>query len=105
MGDRLEMVRRRDEQCTIGRIGDGWGVACAALFLCSLRQTRPNTLSALSWLLMWSDSQLRLSTAFDTGPFSIFESMSLTAGMMQLDRRGSASLAETSIGILYGRFL
>jgi NAD(P)-dependent dehydrogenase (short-subunit alcohol dehydrogenase family) len=35
MGDRLEMVRRRDEQCTIGRIGDAWGVAYVALFVAS----------------------------------------------------------------------
>src|SRR5215469_693387 len=30
-----EMVRRRDEQCPMGRMGDAWGVAYAALFLAS----------------------------------------------------------------------
>src|SRR5215469_9847320 len=29
------MVRRRDEQCPIGRMGDAWDVAYAALFLAS----------------------------------------------------------------------
>src|SRR5271155_6146124 len=28
-----EMVRRRDEQCPMGRMGDAWDVAYAALFL------------------------------------------------------------------------
>jgi len=27
------MVRRRDEQCPMGRMGDAWDVAYAALFL------------------------------------------------------------------------
>jgi NAD(P)-dependent dehydrogenase (short-subunit alcohol dehydrogenase family) len=30
-----EMVRRRDEQCPMGRMGDAWDVAFAALFLAS----------------------------------------------------------------------
>jgi NAD(P)-dependent dehydrogenase (short-subunit alcohol dehydrogenase family) len=30
-----EMVRRRDEQCPMGRMGDAWDVAYAALFLAS----------------------------------------------------------------------
>jgi NAD(P)-dependent dehydrogenase (short-subunit alcohol dehydrogenase family) len=30
-----EMVRRRDEQCPMGRMGDAWDVAYAALFLTS----------------------------------------------------------------------
>jgi NAD(P)-dependent dehydrogenase (short-subunit alcohol dehydrogenase family) len=30
-----EMVRRRDEQCPMGRTGDAWDVAFAALFLAS----------------------------------------------------------------------
>jgi NAD(P)-dependent dehydrogenase (short-subunit alcohol dehydrogenase family) len=29
------MVRRRDEQCPMGRMGDAWDVAYAALFLAS----------------------------------------------------------------------
>jgi hypothetical protein len=30
-----EMVRRRDAQCPMGRVGDAWDVAYAALFLAS----------------------------------------------------------------------
>ena len=30
-----EMVRRRDEQCPMGRMGNAWEVAFAALFLAS----------------------------------------------------------------------
>jgi NAD(P)-dependent dehydrogenase (short-subunit alcohol dehydrogenase family) len=30
-----EMVRRRDEQCPMGRMSDAWDVAFAALFLAS----------------------------------------------------------------------
>jgi len=30
-----EMVSRRDEQCPMGRIGDAWDLANAALFLAS----------------------------------------------------------------------
>ena len=33
-GSAEEMVRRRDEQCPMGRMG-AWDVACAALFLAS----------------------------------------------------------------------
>src|SRR5215831_16962468 len=32
-GSTEEMVRRRDEQCPMGRMGDAWNVAYAALFL------------------------------------------------------------------------
>jgi NAD(P)-dependent dehydrogenase (short-subunit alcohol dehydrogenase family) len=32
-GSAEEMVRRRDEQCPMGRMGDAWDVAYAALFL------------------------------------------------------------------------
>jgi hypothetical protein len=34
-GSAAEMVRRRDEQCPMGRMGDAWDVAYAALFLAS----------------------------------------------------------------------
>jgi len=34
-GSAEEMVRRRDEQCPMGRMGDAWDVAYAALFLAS----------------------------------------------------------------------
>ena len=34
-GGAEEMVRRRDEQCPMGRMGDVWDVAYAALFLAS----------------------------------------------------------------------
>jgi len=34
-GSAEEMVRRRDEQCPMGRMGDAWDVAYAALFLVS----------------------------------------------------------------------
>jgi NAD(P)-dependent dehydrogenase (short-subunit alcohol dehydrogenase family) len=34
-GSGEEMVRRRDEQCPMGRMGDAWDVAYAALFLAS----------------------------------------------------------------------
>jgi NAD(P)-dependent dehydrogenase (short-subunit alcohol dehydrogenase family) len=34
-GSAQEMVRRRDEQCPMGRMGDAWDVAYAALFLAS----------------------------------------------------------------------
>ena len=34
-GSAEEMVRRRDEQCPMGRMGDGWDVAYAALYLAS----------------------------------------------------------------------
>ena len=32
-GSAEEMVRRRDEQCPMGRMGDAWDIAYAALFL------------------------------------------------------------------------
>ena len=34
-GSAEEMVRRRDQQCPMGRMGDAWDVAYAALFLAS----------------------------------------------------------------------
>ncbi|MCW5771066.1 MAG: SDR family oxidoreductase [Rhodospirillaceae bacterium] len=34
-GDEAEMVRRRDAQCPMGKMGDAWDVAYAALFLAS----------------------------------------------------------------------
>jgi len=34
-GSAEEMIRRRDEQCPMGRMGDAWDVAYAALFLAS----------------------------------------------------------------------
>ncbi len=34
-GSAEEMVRRRDEQCPMGRMGDAWDIAYAALFLAS----------------------------------------------------------------------
>jgi NAD(P)-dependent dehydrogenase (short-subunit alcohol dehydrogenase family) len=34
-GSAEEMVHRRDEQCPMGRMGDAWDVAYAALFLAS----------------------------------------------------------------------
>jgi NAD(P)-dependent dehydrogenase (short-subunit alcohol dehydrogenase family) len=34
-GSAEEMVRRRDEQCPVGRMGDAWDVAYTALFLAS----------------------------------------------------------------------
>ena len=34
-GSAEEMIRRRYEQCPIGRMGDAWDVAYAALFLAS----------------------------------------------------------------------
>ena len=34
-GSADEMFRRRDEQCPMGRMGDAWVVAYAALFLAS----------------------------------------------------------------------
>ena len=34
-GSAEEMVRRRDEQCPMGRMSDAWDVAYAALFLAS----------------------------------------------------------------------
>jgi NAD(P)-dependent dehydrogenase (short-subunit alcohol dehydrogenase family) len=34
-GSPEEMVRRRDRQCPMGRMGDAWDVAYAALFLAS----------------------------------------------------------------------
>src|ERR1700756_4695737 len=34
-GSAEEMVRRRDAQCPMGRMGDAWDVAYAALFLAS----------------------------------------------------------------------
>ena len=43
-GSAEEIVRRRDEQCPMGRMGDAWDIAYAALFLAS-----ENTLLAPSW--------------------------------------------------------
>jgi NAD(P)-dependent dehydrogenase (short-subunit alcohol dehydrogenase family) len=34
-GSAEEMVSRRDEQCPMGRLGDAWDVAYAALFFAS----------------------------------------------------------------------
>ena len=34
-GDEAEMIRRRDAQCPMGKMGDAWDVAYAALFLAS----------------------------------------------------------------------
>jgi len=34
-GDIDNLFRRRDAQCPLGRMGDAWDTACAALFLAS----------------------------------------------------------------------
>jgi NAD(P)-dependent dehydrogenase (short-subunit alcohol dehydrogenase family) len=49
-GSAEEMVRRRDAQCPLGRMGDAWDVAYAALSPASI--TRPNTLLGPNWSSM-----------------------------------------------------
>jgi hypothetical protein len=48
-GSAEEMVRWRDEQCPMGRMGDAWDVAYAALFP---HRTRPSTLRVPNWSSM-----------------------------------------------------
>jgi NAD(P)-dependent dehydrogenase (short-subunit alcohol dehydrogenase family) len=63
-GSAGEMVRRRDAQCPMGRMGDAWDVAYAALFLAS------NEAKYITGIELVVDGGLTVnceSTAFDTG--------------------------------------
>jgi NAD(P)-dependent dehydrogenase (short-subunit alcohol dehydrogenase family) len=56
-GSAEEMVRRRDQQCPMGRMGDAWDVAYAALFLASDEASTSPAPSCRRWR---AHRQLRL---------------------------------------------
>src|ERR1700737_4955593 len=91
-----EMVRRHDAQCLMGHMGDAWDIAYAALFPAS------NEAKYITGTELVVDGGLTVNCV--RAPPSTPASLHLReyevrlAGMMQLDRRGNASLGKTPIG-------